>query len=209
MYDLWESVERELGCLLGSGLHHLRRGLVFWRFGLGSLGEAAFEYFGILGLINICNSGYSSCHNFVQIGLGRITSRRIVLLISCRIISLPMPLHRSLHLILHQLLHQIGTHYVLSKPLFLQQLEVLERRARVRQVFQVRRFRPVLQVGEVGDKGGLCEELLRREVVEVQWVCEGLNKLGRLVSFCTFRKQPYLQQVVDMGHTSSSISKRE
>lgn len=54
---------------------------------------------------------------------------------------------------------------------------MFERGARVRQVFQVRRFRPVLQVREVRDKRRLCEELLRREVVEVKRVCEGLHKL--------------------------------
>lgn len=50
-------------------------------------------------------------------------------------------------------------------------------RARVRQVLEVRRPGPVPQVGEVGDEGGLREELLRREVVEVEGVGERLDEL--------------------------------
>lgn len=88
-----------------------------------------------------------------------------------------MPLHRSLHLVLYQLLHQVGAHNILSKPLFLEELKVLERRARVRQVFEIWRFRPVLQVGKVGDKGRLREEFLGGEVVEIEGICEGLDEL--------------------------------
>lgn len=54
---------------------------------------------------------------------------------------------------------------------------MLERRARVRQVFEIWRFRPVLQVGKVGDKGRLREEFLGGEVVEIEGICEGLDEL--------------------------------
>jgi hypothetical protein len=59
----------------------------------------------------------------------------------------------------------------------LQQLEVLERRARVRQVLYVGRPRPVEEVGQVGDEGGLVDDLLRGEVVQVARVGEGLDEL--------------------------------
>lgn len=88
-----------------------------------------------------------------------------------------MPLHRRLHLLLHQPLHQVRAHNVLPEPLALQQLQVPQRRPRVRQVLEVRRLGPVLQVVEVGDKGGLGEELLGGEVVEVVRVGERLDKL--------------------------------
>lgn len=91
--------------------------------------------------------------------------------------SLPVPLHRGLHALLHQPLHHIWAHDLLAKHLLLQQLEVAQRRARVRQVLEVRRLVPVLEVGEVGDKRGLAEELLGGEVVEVVRVGEGLDEL--------------------------------
>ncbi len=62
-----------------------------------------------------------------------------------------------------------------------------QRRARVRQVLEVRRSAPVLQVGEVGDKGGLGQEFLRREVVEVEWVRERLDKLPANVSITSLK----------------------
>lgn len=88
-----------------------------------------------------------------------------------------MPLHAAPHPLLHQPLHQVRADNVLPEALLLQQLEVSQRRAGVRQVFQVRRPRPVLEVGEVGDERGLREELLRGQVVEVEGVGEGLDKL--------------------------------
>lgn len=48
---------------------------------------------------------------------------------------------------------------------------------RIRQVLEVRRSAPVLQIREVGDKRGLAKELLGREVGEVLGVGEGLNEL--------------------------------
>ena len=92
-------------------------------------------------------------------------------------LSLAMPVHGGLHLLLDQSLHQVRADNVLPEPLLLQQLEVPQRRAREGQVFKVRRTRPVLEIVQVGDKGGLAEELLRSEVVEVEGVRERLNKL--------------------------------
>lgn len=54
---------------------------------------------------------------------------------------------------------------------------MLQGRARVVQVLDVGRARPVAQVRQVCDKGGIVEELLRREVIEVGWVREGLDEL--------------------------------
>lgn len=88
-----------------------------------------------------------------------------------------MPLHRRLHLVLNQPLHQVRAHDVLPEPLLLQQLEVAQRRPRKGKILEVRRPGPVLQIGEVGDEGGLGEELLRREVVQVVGVGERLDKL--------------------------------
>lgn len=53
-----------------------------------------------------------------------------------------------------------------------------QRRPGIRQVLEVRRPAPVLEVGEVGDEGGLAEQLLRGEVVQVVRVREGLDELG-------------------------------
>lgn len=88
-----------------------------------------------------------------------------------------MPLHRRFHLVLDQPLDQIRAHDVLSESLLLQKLEMAQRRSGISQVFEVRRLGPVLQVGKVGDEGGLGEELLRCEVVQVVGVGERLDKL--------------------------------
>ena len=117
-----------------------------------------------------------------------------------------MPLHSRLHAILNQPLDKIRAHDVLAESLLLKQLQVTQRRARISQVFEIRRPAPVLQVGEVGDKRGLGEEFLRREVVEVEWVCEGLNKLWRVSVFCPYKQA---SKLFWNCITSSSISKRE
>lgn len=88
-----------------------------------------------------------------------------------------MPLHRSLHLVLNQPLDQVRAHNVLPESLLLQKLQVAQSRSRVCQVFQVRRLGPILEVVEVSDEGGLSEELLRREVVEIVGIGERLDKL--------------------------------
>lgn len=88
-----------------------------------------------------------------------------------------MPFHRGPHILLHQPPHQIRTHDILPKPLLLQQLQVPERRARIRQVLEVGRPSPVLQVVEVSHEGGLGEELLGGNMVEVVGVREGLDEL--------------------------------
>lgn len=124
--------------------------------------------------------------------------------------ALLMPCHSCLHLVLNKLLHQIRAHYVLAETLPLQQLEMPERGARIRQVLEIRRLGPVLQVGEVGDKGRLREQLLRREMVEVEGVGERLDKLN---FFCfplalAAVKGKGKGKGAD-GLTSSSISKRE
>jgi hypothetical protein len=58
---------------------------------------------------------------------------------------------------------------------------VLQRRARVDQVFQIRRLAPISEVCQVRDKGGIREELLRCEVVQVERVGEGLYELNVVV----------------------------
>lgn len=88
-----------------------------------------------------------------------------------------MPLYDRLQPALDQPLHQVGAQDVLPEALVLQQLEVAQRRPRVREVLDVRRPGPVAEVGEVGDEGRLDEELLGREVVEVQRVRERLDEL--------------------------------
>jgi hypothetical protein len=88
-----------------------------------------------------------------------------------------MPVHGRLHLVLDELLHQIRADDILAKTLLLEQLKVPQGWPRVRQVLEVRRPGPVLQVGQVGDEGGLGEELLGGEVVEVERVGEGLDEL--------------------------------
>lgn len=88
-----------------------------------------------------------------------------------------MPVYDRLQAPLYQPLHQIGAQDVLPEALLLQQLEVAQRRPRVREVLYVRRPAPVPEVGEVGDEGRLDEELLGREVVEVQRVRERLDEL--------------------------------
>ncbi len=88
-----------------------------------------------------------------------------------------MPLNSSPHPFLHHHIHQIRTDDVLAEPLRLQQLQVLQRRAGVGQVFEVRRPAPVLQVVEVGDEARIGEQLARGQVVEVVWVSEGLDEL--------------------------------
>jgi len=72
----------------------------------------------------------------------------------------------------------IGTDDVLSKPLLLQQLEVLERGAWICQVLEVGRARPVLQVVKIGNEGRVREQLARGEVVQILRVCKRLDKLG-------------------------------
>lgn len=88
-----------------------------------------------------------------------------------------MPLHSRLHAVLNQPLHQVGADNFLPEPLLLEQLKMPQCRSRICQVLQIRRPAPVLQVREVGDKRGLGEEFLRREVVEVERVRERLDKL--------------------------------
>lgn len=88
-----------------------------------------------------------------------------------------MPLHRRLHLILYQPLDQVWAHDILPEPLLLQKLEVTQRWPRIGEILEVRRLGPVLQIGKVGDEGGLSEELLRCEMVEVVGIGERLNKL--------------------------------
>jgi hypothetical protein len=92
---------------------------------------------------------------------------------------------------------------VLAELLLLQQLEHLECRGRKRQVLQVRRARPVLQVVEVGDEGRVGQELARGEVVEVLRVRERLDELLA----CQF---PGCEKGGRKGgRTSSSSSNRE
>lgn len=65
-----------------------------------------------------------------------------------------MPRDRSLRALLQQPLHQVGAEDIAPEILSLQELEVFQRRTRIREVFEVRRLRPVLEVVEVGDELG-------------------------------------------------------
>lgn len=128
-----------------------------------------------------------------------------------------MPIERGLHAIFNQALHQVGTDDVLAKAFLLQQLEVVERRAGVGEVLEVGRLGPVLQVVEVGDKGGLGEELLSRKVVEIERICKRLDKLcsreEQEISSAVLvekgrRADVRCQGQVEWCPTSSSISNR-
>lgn len=78
-----------------------------------------------------------------------------------------MPRHRSLGPLLQKPLHEVRAQNIPPEALPLQQVEVPQRRARVREVFDVGRLGPVAEVVEVGDELGAGEVLLRGEVVEV------------------------------------------
>ena len=88
-----------------------------------------------------------------------------------------MPVHRGLGPVRHQKLYQVGADDVLPELGLLQELEVLQGRAGIRQVLEVGRALPVLQIGQVGDEGGLAQVFLRREIVEVEGVGERLHEL--------------------------------
>ena len=103
--------------------------------------------------------------------------------------ALLVPFHRRLHTLRHQHLHQIGTDDLLAEALFLQQLEVLQRRAGIRQVFEIWRSAPVLEVVEVCDKGWVCQELSGGEMVEVLWVGQGLDELRVLTRLWVGREE--------------------
>ncbi len=114
-----------------------------------------------------------------------------------------MPFDGGFHIFRHKQLGEIRTDDICAEPFLLQELEVLKARARVRQVFEIGWTVPVLEVVEVGDKGRVCEELARCEVVEEVWVRQGLNELRQVRSRC---------RDVIMGEkgsrTSNSSSKR-
>lgn len=95
-----------------------------------------------------------------------------------------MPLHGSSHAFLNQRIDQIGADDILPEPLLLQQLQVLQGRAGIRQVLEVGRSRPVLEVVEVCDKGGVREQLLGGEMVQVEGVSKSLNELSRACQRC-------------------------
>jgi hypothetical protein len=80
----------------------------------------------------------------------------------------PRPLPSLLHQPLRQPSHNLGPQNLPPKPLLLQQLQIPQRRPRIRQVFQVRRVGEILQVLEIGDEGGVLEIFLRGEVLEVE-----------------------------------------
>lgn len=88
-----------------------------------------------------------------------------------------MPIHSGLHPTIRQHLCRMRADDVFPESRLLQQLEMPQRRARVRQVFEVGRSRPVLQIGQVCDEGRLGQVLLRGEVVEVGRVGERLHEL--------------------------------
>ena len=79
-------------------------------------------------------------------------------------------------------LHQLRADDILPEFLLLEQLEVLEGRAGVVQVRDIGGSGPILQVGEVRDKGGIVEEFLGCEMIQVEGVCEGLDELKRMLA---------------------------
>jgi hypothetical protein len=89
----------------------------------------------------------------------------------------PVPVDARLLALYDKRLNQLGADDILPEFLLLKQLEVLEGRAGVGQVLEVRRLAPVLQVLEVLDESGIREQLLRCQVVEIERVGERLNKL--------------------------------
>lgn len=101
-----------------------------------------------------------------------------------RSLTLTVPLHSRPHLLLVQSVDHVRPYDALTERLLLQQLQVAQRRARVVQVLEVRRARPVLQVGEVGDEGGLGEELLVGEIVEIEGIGKGLDELELELEAC-------------------------
>ena len=74
-------------------------------------------------------------------------------------------------------MREIRADDILPELLLLQELEHLEGRGRKREVLQVRRACPVLQIVEVRDEGGVRQELAGCEVVEILRVRQGLDKL--------------------------------
>lgn len=88
-----------------------------------------------------------------------------------------MVLDAGAHSLLDEAVDEFRVDDVLAEPLLLEKLQVPDGGARVRQVLQVGRASPVLEVGQVVDKGRLREELARGKVVEVLWVGESLDKL--------------------------------
>lgn len=88
-----------------------------------------------------------------------------------------MPFHRRLHPFHDHGVRKIRADDILPKLLLLQELEHFEGRSRKREVLQVRRARPVLQIIEVRDEGRIRQKLAGCEVVEILWVRQGLDKL--------------------------------
>lgn len=76
-----------------------------------------------------------------------------------------MPVHGRFSSLGSQRIHQLGADDILSEALFLEQLEVLQGRARIYEVLDVGRAGPVSEVAEVCDEGWFVQELLGCEVV--------------------------------------------
>lgn len=88
-----------------------------------------------------------------------------------------MPLHRRFHALRDDSLREVGADDILAELLLLEELEHSERRGWVRQVLEIWRARPVLEVVEVGNEGGVRQELARGQVVDILWVGKRLDKL--------------------------------
>ena len=80
---------------------------------------------------------------------------RLSLLPLCARLPLVMPLHCRLHPFRHQSMREVWANNVVAELLLLQELEHLESRRGERQVLQVGRARPVLEIIEVRDEGGI------------------------------------------------------
>lgn len=90
----------------------------------------------------------------------------------------------------------------MPEPFLLQQLQGLQRRARIKQILGILGLGKVLQILEVGDKAWILQEFLRGEMVEIIWVAKRMDKLP-----CTGK---FLRKVKSRPGqiTSNSSSKR-
>lgn len=109
------------------------------------------------------------------------TALRRMLRLHRDLLALAMPVDRGLHALIHECHHHIRANDLLSECFLLEELQMSQCRAGIGKVFEIRRLAPVLEICKICNKGGLAEELLGCKMVEVGWVCKGLNELRNLV----------------------------
>jgi len=88
-----------------------------------------------------------------------------------------MPYDCSLHALEFQLPRHIWNKDFLTEPFALQKLQHPKRRRGIRQVFEIRRSRPVLQIVKVGNEGGIRQVFARCQPVYILRIGKGLDKL--------------------------------